>query len=254
MITVEEPVLLHEIEYRSSGSREPRDLTLQIFTVRYTASKDCAPTFLAAADLQGREKLDSNRLLGELAADEIIALQELGAVPACDFCLLCGDFYDYPDFRKLGGTGDVTSAINALSKTASKTFAVLGNHDEIQESELEPQVTILDGDAAEFESVTIAGVSGIVGNPRRNNRKTEPQFLEAVQRCANATPDILLLHQGPVGPTEDELGLSAINDILKKPSDLLVMFGHCHWTQPFYSEGQNLMCNVDGRVLVFVPS
>lgn len=47
MIAVENPVLVHEIEYRSSGSSSPRDLTLQILTVRYTAIRDVAPMFLA---------------------------------------------------------------------------------------------------------------------------------------------------------------------------------------------------------------
>ena len=74
MIAVETPVLVHEIEYRSSSAR---DLTLQILTVRYTATRDVAPTFLATADLQGREKHARNRLLCELAANEIIALKEL---------------------------------------------------------------------------------------------------------------------------------------------------------------------------------
>jgi len=254
MITVEEPTLLHEIEYRSSGSSSPRDLTLGISTVRYTTTNKFAPSFLAAADLQGREKHDSNRLLGELAAEEIIALQELEVLPQFDFCTLCGDFYDYPDLRKLGGTGDVTSAINALSETASKTYAVLGNHDEVQENELRPEVQILDGDVAKTDSFTIGGVSGVVGDPKRNNRKTEAEFLAAVQRCSNSRTDILLLHQGPEGPTEAERGLGAVNDVLKKRSNLLVMFGHCHWSQPFHSEGRNLFCNVDARILAFLPA
>lgn len=255
MIAVEEPVPLHEIEYRSSGSSSPRDLTLQISTVRYKSTSAFTPTFLATADLQGREKHDSNRLLGELVADEIIALQELDILPAFDFCTLCGDFYDYPDLRKLGGTGDVTPAINALSKTASHTFAVLGNHDEIQNDELNPDVTILDGTSGTASSCTIAGVSGIVGDPKRNNRKTETDFLAAVDRCLTSGTDILMLHQGPKGPTEAERGFEAINELLKKKrSQLLVVFGHCHWPAPFHRAGHNLYCNVDSRVLAFIPA
>ena len=254
MFIVENPVLVHEIEYCSSGSSSPRDLTLKISTVRYTSTANATPTILATADLQGRERHASNRLLGELAAEEIIALQELGVLPRFDLCTLCGDFYDYPDLRKLGGTGDVTPVINALSKTAVRTFAVLGNHDEVRESELSPEVTILDGNAIKIESLTIAGVSGIVGNPKRNNRKTEDEFLSAVERCSNSRIDILLLHQGPEGPTEAEYGFYKLNEFLKKRADLLVMFGHCHWSEPFHCECRNLFCNVDARVIAFLPA
>lgn len=254
MITVENPVLVHEIAYRSSGSSSPRDLTLQISTVRYTSTGDVAPAFLATADLQGREKHSGNRLLGELAAEEIVALQQLNVLPQFDFCFLCGDFYDYPDLRKLGGTGDVTIAINALSQTASRTFAVLGNHDEVQGSNLHPEVTVLDGNVMKIESLTIGGVSGVVGDPKRNNRKREDEFLAAVERCSNSKTDILLLHQGPKGPTEAERGFDALNDLLRKRAELLVVFGHCHWPQPFHPEGRNLFCNVDARMLAFIPA
>ncbi len=207
MFVVDDPTLIHQIAYRSSGSSAPRDLTLEIHSVRYRSDRGYAPKFLAMGDLQGRETGDSNRLLGELAADEIIALQELGVLPSFDMCLLCGDFFDYPDLRKLGGTGDVTPALNALSFTASETFAVLGNHDEVDIHDLRPEITLLDGDVATTDTFTIGGVSGIIGSPRRNNRKTETGFLSALDRCSNARTDLLLLHQGPQGPTEATRGL-----------------------------------------------
>jgi len=47
----------------------------------------------------------ANRLVGEYVAEEIAVLQETGELPAFELCLLCGDFYDYPDLRKLGQGG-----------------------------------------------------------------------------------------------------------------------------------------------------
>lgn len=206
MFVVDEPTLVHEIAYRSSGSTAPRELTLEIHTVRYRYGRGPAPTFLATADLQGRESGEGNRLLGELAAEEIIALQELGELPAFDLCILCGDFYDYPDFRKLGGTGDVTPALNALSHTASETFVVLGNHDEIDAHDLRTKITVLDGDVATTDTFTIGGISGIIGNPRKNNRKSESDFLSAIDKCSNSSTDLLLLHQGPQGSSDAARG------------------------------------------------
>lgn len=253
MFTVNEPVLIHEIPYRSSGKAAPRELSLQLITVRYQSASANAPSFLATSDLQGRETGKQNRLLGELLADEITALQELGELPFFDLCLLCGDFYDYPDLKKLGGTGDVTAVLNAMSEIAASTFAVLGNHDTIDTTTLKPEIAILDGTAAATDSFTIGGVSGIIGNPRRNNRKTDAEFFAALEKCSNSRTDILLLHQGPKGASEEARGLEAINTKLQRRNNLLVLFGHCHWPSPFETEGQNLYCNVDARVIAFIP-
>jgi 3',5'-cyclic-AMP phosphodiesterase len=253
MFSVDEPTLLHEIAYRSSGSSAPRDLTLQIHTVRYRSHCKNAPTFLATADLQGRETGAQNRLIGELLAEEILILQELQELPAFELCVLCGDFYDYPDLRKLGGTGDVTSVLNALSQTAAQTFAVLGNHDEVNPDDLQANITVLDGDVVHTSTFTIGGVSGIIGSSSRNNRKTESDFLAAVDHCSTSRTNLLLLHQGPKGKADEARGLDLINSRLLKRSDLLVLFGHCHWPFPFQTEGRNLFCNVDARVLAFIP-
>jgi 3',5'-cyclic-AMP phosphodiesterase len=253
MFSVDTPTLVHEIAYRSSGSSAPRDLTLQIHTVRYRSPCKNAPTFLATADLQGRETGVQNRLLGELLAEEITILQEFQVLPAFDLCVLCGDFYDYPDLRKLGGTGDVTSVLNALSQIAAQTFAVLGNHDEVNARDLQSNVTLLDGNVVTTDSFIIGGVSGIIGSPSRNNRKRESEFLAAVDQCSTSRTNLLLLHQGPQGTSEAARGLDLINARLQKRANLLVLFGHCHWPFPFQLEGRNLFCNVDARVLAFIP-
>lgn len=253
MIEIGVPTLVHELPFRNSGSKGPRNCRLPVWKVCYRASGP-QPTFVAMADLQGREAdAAKNRLLGEAAADDIKSLQKSGALPKLDLCLLCGDFYDYPDLRKLGGTGDVTSALNALSTTAWQTFAVLGNHDEVDIGRLLPDVRILDGEIARPHSFKIAGVSGIIGNPAKNQRKTEEEFLAAVELCTGSTVNVLLLHQGPIGARGDSPGFDPIHDHLQTCQNLLVLFGHKHWDEPFHSDGRNLYCNVHERVLVFVP-
>ncbi|MCI0680990.1 MAG: hypothetical protein L0Y71_02705 [Gemmataceae bacterium] len=200
-----------------------------------------------------RRRAGRNRLVGELVADEIAVLQEFGDIPRIDLCLLCGDFYDYPDLRKLGGTGDVTPVLNAMSRIAARTVAVLGNHDEVANDQLAGSITILDDDVISTDSFVIGGVSGIVGDAARHQRRSEADFVKAVQRCAAARIQILMLHQGPQGPSDAYRGLSPINALLQARSGLLVLFGHCYWPDPFHIEGRNLFCNVDGRVLLFIP-
>lgn len=254
MFEILETRLVHEVFYRSSGGNGRRGLTLPVLACRYRSHLDVRPTFLATADLQGRETGPANRLLGEHVAEEIMALQQRGELPELDLCLLCGDFYDYPDLHKLGGTGDVTSAFNALSRVATLTVAVLGNHDEITAHGLAANIDVLDGTVGWYGELRIGGVSGIIGNPRRNQRKTDADFLTALRSCSRSSTDVVLLHQGPEGPTPAHAGLDLINRELSTRNDLLVICGHCHWPDPFHTEGRNLFCNVDSRVIVFIPA
>lgn len=253
MEIVGEPTLIHEIPYRNSGSKRPRNCRLPVLVVWYRSTGP-RPTFVACADLQGREAdARRNRLLGESAAEEIKQLQKSGVLPDLDLCLLCGDFFDYPDLRKLGGTGDVTSALNALSTTAWQTFAVLGNHDEVNVGELVPDVRILDGEIARLSSLTIGGVGGVIGNPTKNQRKTDEDFLVALQIATGSAVNVLLLHQGPQEANKILPVSDPIDDFLQTRKQLLVLFGHRPWDEPFLVAGQNLYCNVHERIMVFLP-
>lgn len=254
MITISEPELVHEIPYRNSGSKRPRNCRLPVFTVRYRSTGP-QPTFLACADLQGREAdARQNRLLGESAADEIKSLQKSGVLPELDLCFLCGDFYDYPDLRKLGGTGDVTAAFNSLSTIAWQTFAVLGNHDEVNVGELVPDVRILDGEIARPGSLTIGGVCGVIGNPAKNQRKTDEEFLAALEFATGSQTDVVLLHQGPQAANAHPPLFDPVHEYLQTRKELLVLYGHNHADEPFHVSGQNLYCNVHERMLVFLPA
>lgn len=108
-------------------------------------------SIVALSDLQGRETGQRNRLIGEQVVDELIALQELGMISDIDLVILAGDLYDYPDCRKLGGTGDVTNVLNAFANKFEKTFGVLGNHDKVTEDKLLPNVSILDGNVIKYQ-------------------------------------------------------------------------------------------------------
>lgn len=253
-MTISAPEIIHTIRYLSSGADKPERRLLEVALVRYSWEKKTAPCFLVTADLQGREQGKRNRLLGEVLAEELALLQELGQVPALDFCLLAGDFYDYPDCHKRGGTGEVTAVFNAFAPLSPRTLAVLGNHDEVTPEALAPQVMLLDGTNSSVAGLTVGGVSGIVGNPARNQRKTEAEFLRAVERATRPKADILLLHQGPEGPTERHRGWYALNDQLQYEDNLLVVFGHCYWPGSFHTEGTHLFCNTDSHVFIFQPN
>lgn len=111
---------------------------------------------------------------------------------------MCGDLYDYPDCHKLGGTGPVDGVYKASSHVAPEVFGVIGKHDQLAQPEALPaNVHILDGDFRSVDKLTVGGVSGIIGNPRRNQWRIEADFLAAAEKVARRWPKVLLFHQGP---------------------------------------------------------
>lgn len=209
------------------------------------------------SDLQGREDGGRNRLLGECVAETLATLSGKGVIPAPDAAFLGGDLYDFPDCRKRGGTGPVDEVFRAFSAITLEVVGVLGNHDQLIASKsMSDKVVVLDGtQTAVLQSLTCGGVSGIVGNPNRNQRRTEDDFLALLESVTDQTPDILLLHQGPTDPErphrrgDPEVALS-----LETGFQGLTVFGHTQWDWPWLiSLGEGQALNVDGRVVVVLP-
>jgi len=120
----------HEINYKSSGpSGKIRNSSLPFFKATVDKLPTGISSIVVTSDLQGREISGTNRLLGELVAEELSLLQELEQIPLVNLVILAGDLYDYPDCRKLGGTGDVTDVWNAFSHRFEQVVGVHGNHD-----------------------------------------------------------------------------------------------------------------------------
>lgn len=241
----------YQIPYLTSGKGSKPDKALfPIYNAYVDKLPEGSKPFIVVSDLQGREDAESNRLIGELVAEELSLLRELNEIPDIQLIALCGDLYDYPDFRKRGGTGDVTSVWNTFAKEFEHVVGVHGNHDQVQESLLAENTTILDGDEATINDIRFSGVSGIIGERERNQRKTEKNFLKLLKKSCDSAPEIILLHQGPNDLVNDQFGNEAINKLLSKNGESLVVFGHCHWTTPFVELGDNQLLNTDGRVFI----
>ncbi len=239
----------HEIVYQSSGPRgNIRRCVLPFYKAWVDRLPEAVSAMLVTSDLQGREIGKGNRLLGEQVSEELSLLRDLGEIPSIDLVMLAGDLYDYPDCRKLGGTGDVTPVYNAFAENFASVIAVHGNHDQVEQQNLADNITILDGASIKFHSLTIGGVSGIVGRLDRNQRKQESEFKKALQQVTTEQHDILLLHQGPDDPVGEQMGEPFIREIFERRGSALVFFGHCEWATPLVSMGNNQLLNVDGKV------
>ena len=243
----------HELEYHSSGRGGlVRDVVLPFYKIKVDELPEGIRSVAAVSDLQGREKdTTTNRLVGEAVSDELVLLQELQEIPPIDLVFLAGDFYDYPDCRKLGGTGDVTTVWNAFAQNFEVVVGVHGNHDIVQENRLLDNVIILDGEIKQVAGLTIGGVSGIVGRSDRNQRKTDVEFQKALKKSLADKTQVLLLHQGPDDPANNQIGDPAIREFLESNGASVVIFGHCRWDTPFVQIGANQVLNVDNRLCVF---
>jgi len=189
----------HEISYKSSGpSGKIRNSSLPFFRATVDKLPTGISSIVVTSDLQGREKNGTNRLLGELVAEELSLLQELEEIPRVNLVILAGDLYDYPDCRKLGGTGDVTSVWNAFAHRFEQVVGVYGNHDTVIEEQLNKNVNILDCTSETFIDLKIGGISGIIGRIDRNQRKSEEHFKNELIKLITKKNDINVLHQGPM--------------------------------------------------------
>lgn len=247
---VEQP--FHEISYRSSGKNgEVRHLKLPFYRAYVDHLPDEISALVITSDLQGRE-LDSssNRLLGEVVAEELNILCELGELPTISLIALAGDLFDYPDLRGLGGTGDVTDVWNSFANLFRAVVGVLGNHDELDIHMLASNAHVLDGSSIVHAGLRVGGVSGIIGDNGRNQRKPKEQFLSSLRKVISSKNDLILMHQGPEDPVNKPDQEPVITKHIESRRECVVAFGHRHWESPFLEIGNSHALNVDKRVFV----
>ena len=259
------------IPFLNAGKR-PGDYFIDHLPV-HLAVCDAIPNALdaivATADLQGREcfasaaamqrkrpAMEGLRLLGEIVPQLICEiLTDLGLRIEKSGAVLAGDFYTYPDLHGRGGTGDVTEVWNEFSKTFRWVIGVAGNHDTFgdRKSYSASNAYFLDGHRKLLDDIPFAGISGIVGNPKRNFRKTHEEYVEMIETCIVSDPQILVTHDGPSFREKGGLGIDEVRFLLESHPIDLVIRGHAHWSTPFVElETGTQILNVDQRIVVLV--
>ena len=159
-----------------------------------------------------------------------------------------------------GGSGDIRIVWTALASRCRWVTGVAGNHDIFGEAPSVPDfeafrkapgVHFLDGQAVVLDGLKIAGLSGVIGNPRRPFRRTEATYQEALGVLLNSRPDILVLHEGPDVPDSDLKGNTVIRQAIAARATTLVVCGHAHW-DPFTVDLTNgsQVLNADARVFL----
>ena len=222
---------------------------------------------VAAGDLQGREPSykcsDEPRLLGQLLADELELLSEVGEIPPLERVgvVLAGDLFARTGLDRRGGMGDVRDVWLALAAQCRWVTGVAGNHDvfglkpslpDFRAFCGSPGVHFLDGKTLELDGLRIAGLSGVIGRSTRPWRRDEDGFLGSVAALLQGAPDLLVMHDGPDVPELGLRGIPAVRELLETHRrELLLVRGHAYWEEPLVSIGRDVqVLNVDSRIMV----
>lgn len=260
------PEPLHEINYGlAEENGHVSTACLQVTRASAASLPEGLDALILTSDLQGREwppplRGGDARLAGELVADELATLAELGVLPKSDRVgvILAGDLYAKPDLAGRGGSGDVRVVWQAFRDRFRWVCGVGGNHDlfgktavELAEFAKTAGTHYLDGDLLAIDNLRIAGVGGIIGRESKSFRRSESQFRSALRQVLAARPDLLVLHCGPDVPSKGLPGNVAVRECLEAAAPTLLVCGHCHWPAPIQTLANGTqVCNVDARVVV----
>jgi hypothetical protein len=231
------------------------------------ALPDGVEALVVTSDLQGVEltrRPDATpRLLGEVVAERLAEHAAEGLLPPADRIgvILAGDLYGQPERR--GGLGDVREVWQAFARRFRWVAGVAGNHDHFGDPGAqarfgrEDRIHLLDEDAAQLDGLVVAGVGGIIGDPKRPFRRAEGDFLLATVNVLDLDPDLLVLHEGPDVPRTypEQVGNAQVRAAIGDRLGLLVVCGHRYWPEPLAQlpHGPQVL-NVDHRVVVLFPA
>ena len=256
--------LVTEVVYIVPGAdgSPPRYATLPV-TVHRVHGFSTPRALVVTGDLQYFAAATSDTspiLLGVSLADTLASLAGSSVLPDTDHVavVLTGDYYADPA-GTMGASGPIDSVWSAFAQRFPWVVGVLGNHDQFESNsglrhERSVQVMqTLDSTETVVGDLTIAGVGGIMGNPRRPGRRTQAEYLSEVMRMSARQPDVLVLHETPAIPEMRLRGSETLREHLEATPPLMVCCGHVHWTTPIVLlNSGTIVVNADMRCVVLI--
>jgi len=229
------------------------------------------PAGLAAlvvvSDLQGRGvpsryQAEEPPLVGTVIAADVAGWlrERRGIDPADCGVILPGDYWSWPPATgKRGGYGDVRPVWDAFADRFRWVVGVPGNHDLFESTAQSPpaceswrsNVHLLNCGTVSLGGLVLGGVGGCVGNPKRPfrfaARDQESRLLDVMAQ----QPDILIVHQGPVGHGRERPGAALVEEILRLTArPTLVLCGHEHWDYRLVDVGACRVLNAHETVCI----
>lgn len=251
------------VVYRAAAhGRGAIDVTLPVERVFVGHLPDELDGLLVTSDLQGWSPTARGPVLLGIALAEALGdyLAARGLARERVGVLLAGDLFAIDDVTQRGGVGDVRPVWRAFGARAGFVAGVAGNHDafgrdpgDLRAFAQEPGLSLLDVGTPGLPTqvlrrgLSIAGVSGIVGNTARAWRKDPDAYLEAVATAIAQQPDVLLLHQNPALPGVRRDEQTRLTQLLAAAASGLVVFGHAYSPQPRMRLGRCQLLATEGR-------
>jgi Icc protein len=265
-----DPQPFHEFVYIGAAvKRGPEERRLPFLRAYVKGLPFGLDAIFAASDIQGLEKLrvrkegQSEKLLGEALADEVLSMSAAGSLPPAHRIgvLLGGDLACRPgaNRRRRGGYRDVLPVWQAFSRFRWLA-GIAGNHDILGRSPLDLKrflkgkpVHFLDAASCVLDGLRVAGLGGVIGNSRKSHRRNSKDFIAALRSLLEEMPDILVIHESHEMAGLPDTGNHAIGEVLAGARDLLVISGHKHWEMPpvAYSRRFQLL-NTDNRAILLI--
>lgn len=218
-------------------------------------------TLVVTSDLQGRldygEPSDPNPLLGVTVAHKLAERHRNIGRPEPKECiaLLAGDFYADPECNVRGASGDVSPVWAAFMANCHQVVGVLGNHDHpLGQPEVDRRMHCLDGKLVEIDHLRVAGISGVIGNPKRSLRRSLDQFLALLRTLIASKPGIILMHESPQ-PAKGDRGYPEIAALIEESGfEGLVISGHAEWSNRMVVRGSAIYLNAHEAVITLTPA
>jgi hypothetical protein len=212
---------------------------------------------LLISDLQG---VVDGKLMGPAVFKECRRLlPSLGCSPDKAGLILCGDLYSDVTLKERGGTGNVLPVWEAASKGFRWVAGVAGNHDlfgtdaERERFFREGRRSLLDGEIVDYNRLRIAGVCGVIGDPKKPHRRRSGDQQALIRKMIDEKPDLLVLHEGPDHPNVNgRSGHADVRSALEAGPPVTVVCGHCPWpgSEPLTLKNGTRVLNVEGKTLI----
>ena len=224
---------------------------LQGVVLRDTLSKELVTESFSNISLEELNQMESDGLIeilpvGLVIPDNLKALLlERKISSEKVLALLCGDLFGT---TKRGGSGEVTNIWENFENTFGKVVGVLGNHDILQ---ADASFHLLDGNIISFEGLQIGGISGVIGNPKKVNRKDPNTYRLLLTGILQKKPDIVIIHECPEVTTDSLPGREDLARWLKESRNgTFICTGHVPWNVLMADIPPHKILNIEQRVVI----
>lgn len=167
--------------------------------------------------------------------------------------LTCGDM---AGSLTMATDGDPTDFYWQFLQKSLGFYFVQGNHDTPSKENIkilhESDNMVKNGSSVNTPIGKISGVNGIISDKSHPYKMSQDEYLKHLNKALSSKPYILMTHDTPALPKLK--GNEEIYKMASKYKPKIYFYGHCHHKEFHHHINGTNYFNLDGRILVFVPT